>query len=359
MVVLDLLAAIAAAAVAGAALFLAHGRHGDDRGGPRAELVRYMGVAALAALACALANVVEIVGGGTFAAAVGNATNVVAVGLAWSGARRLNARRAIGAATTAAGGILMLGLTFVMPLDDATLVKTGAIAVLSALAAAEFSRRPLSELAGSRVLVVTLVAFGSYNLYRLVVASLTGMPSELWQHTASAQVTTVLSALAIVGMGYGSVRLGRELDDDPTPGTRAHDRGALRAAAGDLLRSGGRIGVMIVRIPEIDLIRAAHSSERAEEIVMVLADAAKETMPGSSPGVPARDTVFIVHPKSAPRPGAEDDLRHAFAGHMPLIDYSDVPDLSFEHHAVRDLHDLSLLMESRRLRPGSGALPRP
>ena len=59
----------------------------------------------------------------------------------------------------------------------------------SALAAAEFSRRPLSELAGSRVLVVTLVAFGSYNLYRLAVASLAGMPSALWQHTASAQVT--------------------------------------------------------------------------------------------------------------------------------------------------------------------------
>ena len=138
MVVLDLLAAIAVASVTGAALFLAHGRHGDDRGGPRAELVRYLGVASIAALACAVANVSEVAGGGTFAAAVGNATNVVTVGLAWAGARRLNARRAIGAATTGAAGILMLGVTFMIPLDDATLLKTAGMAVFAALAAVEF-----------------------------------------------------------------------------------------------------------------------------------------------------------------------------------------------------------------------------
>lgn len=359
MVVLDLLAAIAAAAVTGAALFLAHGRHGDDRGGPRAELVRYMGVAALSALACALANVVEVAGGGTFAAAVGNATNVVTVGLAWSGARRLNSRRAIGAATTGAGGILMLALTFVMPLDDATLLKTGVIVVFAALAAVEFTRRPLSELAGSRVLVVTLVVFGAFNLYRLVVAAIAGMSSPLWQHTASAQVTTILSALAIVGMGYGSVRLGRELDDDPAPGTRAHDRGILRRSAGDLLASRERIQTTIVRIPEIDLIRAAHSSGRAEEMITVLVDAATEAVPGCAVGVPARDTVFVLHPGSPSRTETEAGLRRAFAAHMPLIDYSDTPDLSFEHHSIADVHDLSLLMESRRLRPGLGSVPRP
>lgn len=357
MVVLDLLAAIAAASVAGAALFLAHGRHGDDRGGPRAELVRYMGVAALAALACSIANVVELAGGGTFAAAVGNATNVVTVGLAWAGARRLNARRAIGAATTGAAAILMLAVTFVVTLDDATLVKTAGLVVFAALSAVEFGRRPVSELSGSRVLVVTLVVFGAFNAYRLVVSATAGMTSALWQHTASTQITTILSALAIIAMGYGSVRLGRQLDDDPAPGTRAHDRGSLRTAAEALLLTHGRVHTMIVRVPEIDLIRAAHSARRAEVMITVLVDAVHEAMPGSVAGVPARDTVFVLHPRSIVRTEAEAAIRRAFADHMPLIDYADTPDLSFEHHSVSDVHDLSLLMESRRLRPGIGVVP--
>ncbi|RWR17650.1 hypothetical protein D8Y23_11240 [Microbacterium enclense] len=358
MVVLDLLAAIAAASVAGAALFLAHGRHGDDRGGPRAELVRYMGVAALAALACSVANVIEVAGGGTFAAAVGNATNVVTVGLAWAGARRLNGHRAIGTATTGAAGILMLGVTFVVPLDEATLLKTVGLVVFAVLAAVEFSRRPVRDLSGSRVLVATLVVFGAFNLYRLVLSCLAGMSSALWQHTASTQITTILSALAIVGMGYGSVRLGRQLDDDPSPGTRAHDRRNLRLAADDLLGALERVHVTVIRIPELDLIRAAHSSGRADEMITVLVDAAHEALPGSSAGVPARDTVFVLHTGSTHVTVVEAAVRRVFAGQMPLIDYSDTPDLSFEHHAVTDVHDLSLLMESRRLRPGSGVVPR-
>lgn len=358
MVVLDLLAAIAAASVAGAALFLAHGRHGDDRGGPRAELVRYMGVAALAALACSIANVVEVAGGGTFAAAVGNATNVVTVGLAWAGARRLNARRAIGAATTGAAAILMLAVTFVVSLDDATLVKTAGLVVFAALSAVEFGRRPVRELSGSRILVVTLVVFGAFNLYRLAVSATVGMSSALWQHTASTQMTTIVSALAIVGMGYGSVRLGRQLDDDPAPGTRAHDRRSLRQAAQSILLAHGRVHTLIVRVPEIDLIRAAHSARRAEEMITVLVDAVHEAMPGAVAGVPARSTVFVLHPGSVVRTDVEARIRRVFADQMPLIDYTDTPDLSFEHHAVSDVHDLSLLMESRRLRPGSHAVPR-
>ena len=33
---------------------------------------------------------------------------------------------------------------------------------------------------------------------------------------------------------------------------------------------------------------------------------------------------------------------------------ADVPDLTFEHYLARDVDDLSLLMESRRLRPRQG-----
>ncbi|MFZ8425938.1 hypothetical protein ACO1MX_14550, partial [Staphylococcus aureus] len=77
----------------------------------------------------------------------------------------------------------------------------------------------------------------------------------------------------------------------------------------------------------------------------------------ASAGVPARDTVFVLRDSSVPRTEAESEVRRAFAGHMPLIDYTDTPDLVFEHHTVSDVHDLSLLMESRRLRPGSGVVP--
>ena len=207
--------------------------------------------------------------------------------------------------------------------------------------------------------MLTLVVFGAYNPYRLGVGALAGMSSVLWQHTASTQITTVLSALAIVGMGYGSVRLGRQLDDDPAPGTRAHERRSLRQAASDLLRAHELVHVMVIRIPEIDLIRAAHTSDRAEQIIAGLVEAAHEALPGSVAGVPARDTVFVLHAGAGDRSHAEADVRRAFAGQMPLIDYTDTPDLSFEHDVVDDVHDLSLLMESRRLRPGLSSVPRP
>lgn len=358
MVVLDLLTALSAAVVAGTALFLAHGRRDDDRGGPRAELVRYLGVASISALACAAANIIEIAGGGTFAAAAGNAANILAVGLAWVGARRLNSRATMGAVSAGAAAILMLAATFVLPLDDATLLKTAGMAVFAALAAVELQRRPLRDLAGSRVLTITLAVYGAYNAYRLVVAATAGMSSPLWNDTASPQLTALLSALTIAAMGYGAVRLGRELDDAPTPGTRAHDLGALRDSAAKLLRSNARIDVMIVRLPEMELIRAAHSRGRAEEILTVLVDAAQHALPGAAAGVPTRDSVFVLLAKTGGRTEVEERVRGAFAAQMPLIDYSDTPDLSFEHHPVTDVREVSRLMAPRRSGLRRGALPR-
>ena len=146
-----------------------HGRPEDDRGGPRAEMVRYFGGAAIAALLCGAMNVLETAGGGDTAAAIGNATNLAAVGLIWAGARRLNHRRAVGAVSTAAGAVLMLGFTFLIPLDDATLLKTAGLTVFGALSALELSRRPLGALSGARVLSWTLGAYAAWaaDRYRL------------------------------------------------------------------------------------------------------------------------------------------------------------------------------------------------
>lgn len=350
MGVLDLVAAIAAAILAASVLFLAHGRHGDDRGGPRAELVRYFGVAALAALVCAVMNVLEIAGGGVVAAAVGNATNVFAPGMVWALARRLNARAAIGAVSAGAGAILMLALTFLVPLDDATLVKTAAIAAFALLAAVELRRPPVRAVAGTTLLAGSLAVYALFNAWRLVVAAVAGTDSALWANSASAQLTSIVSAGAIVMMGIGTVRMGRQLDDDPAPGTRAYDRGALRREGARLLSAHGSLTAVTIRVPEIDLIRAAHTSDTAETMIGAVVAAAREAVPHGATGVPARDTVVVLVPTDA---ADETDaaIREAFAARMPAIGYDDTPDLTFARRRVADESSLSTLIESRRLRP--------
>lgn len=348
---LDLLAAICAAGVAVLALFLAHGRHGDDRGGPRAELVRYLGLAAVAALVCGVMNVLEIMGGGAVAAAVGNAANVFAPALVWAGARRLNARPAIGAVSAGAGGILMLGVTFLVSLDDATLIKTTGLVVFSVMALAELRRRPLADVGGSTIMAWTLAIYAVYNLERLVVAVVTGVGSPLWQAVASQDLTSVLSALVILAMGLGGVRMGRELDDDPAPGTRAHDRGALRREAKTMLDAHGEVDTVIARLPEMDLIRAAHHTEAADVLLSSLLDATRDALPDSVAGVPARDTVFALVPPGEEPPLVDAAVRRRFAAQMPRIGYDDTPDISFVHRRITEVDELSLLMGSRRLRP--------
>ncbi|KQM39921.1 hypothetical protein SAMN04487788_2749 [Microbacterium testaceum StLB037] len=351
MIVLALLASIAAAGVALTMLFLAHGRPDDDRGGERADMVRYFGMSAIAALVCGAMNVMETAWDSVAAAAAGNATNIVAVGLLWAGARRLNGRRAIGAVSTGAGGILLFGLTFLVPLDDATLLKTAGLVVFSALCALECARPPVGQLGGARLLSWTLSLYAAYNLARLTVAAAFGMGPLLRPGPVSAETTAAVSAVAIALVSVGAVWVGRQLDDDPAPGTRAFARGALRRETSRLLSEHAIIRATLVRVPEIDLIRAAHSGERGETMLRTVADAAMDAVPGAVTGMPARDTVFVVAPAATDAAGVEESLRNAFARRMPSIDYDDVPDLAFEHHLLRDVDDLSWLMESRRSRP--------
>ncbi len=351
MIFLALLASIAAAGLALTMLFLTHGRPEDDRGGPRAEMVRYFGGAAIAALLCGAMNVLETAGGGDTAAAIGNATNLAAVGLIWAGARRLNHRRAIGAVSTAAGAVLMLGFTFLIPLDDATLLKTAGLTVFGALSALELSRRPLGSLSGARVLSWTLGAYAAYNLSRLVVVGVAGVGSLIGPGPVSAESTAAVSAVAIVLVSVAVVRLGRQLDDSPAPGTRAHDRGALRLAAKRMLTTRESVRATLVRVPEIDLIRAAHSTERAEIILRTVAAALEDAIEDAACGMPGRDAVFAVAPALLDTGELETAVRGAFARRMPEIDYADVPDLTFEHFLVFDVDELSLLMDSRRSRP--------
>lgn len=351
MIVLALLAAIIAAILAFTTIVLTHGRMRDDRGGPRADLVRYCGASAVAALVCGAANVLENAGGGTAAAATGNATNLVAVGLVWAGARRLNARPAIGAISTGAGGILMFGLTYLVPLDDATLLKTAGLASFSALGALEMSRRPLGNLRGTRIMTWTLGLYAVYSVIRLAVVAIGGFDSLDGRTGVSAETTAAVSAVAIALVSLAAVRIGRQLDDAPVPGTRAHDRGSLRREADRMLTGVDHVRVTLVRVPELELIRAAHSAERAETLMRVLVEASESALPGATAGIPARDTVFLLAPSAPDAEELEQLLIDAFAARMPGIGYDDVPDLAFEHRLISDVRDLSNLLENRRLRP--------
>ncbi|WP_285138068.1 hypothetical protein [Microbacterium sp. lyk4-40-TSB-66] len=354
MTVLALASTITAAGVALTILFFAHGRTGDDRGGARAEMVTYFGLAALAALLCGAMNFLETAGGGTAAAAGGNATNVMAVGMVWAGARRLNRRRAVGAIGIVAGGIFLLGLTFLVPLEEATVLKTVGLVAFASLGAVESARRPLGDLRGSRLLVWTLGLYAGYNAARIGVVVVSGTAPLVEPGVVSPAATAIVSAVAIALVSASAVRIGRQLDDRPSPGTRAHDRGALRREAARLIATAGSARVTVVRLPEIDLIRTAHSVARGDEMVRAMAGAVDDALLDAATGVPARDTVFAVAPEGMTTDAVESAVRVAFARRMPLLDYDDIPDLSFEHSVIRTVDGLSALMKHRRARARRG-----
>lgn len=353
MIVLSLLSTIATAGVALTILFLAHGRLDDDRGGARAEMVRYFGIAAIAALLCGSMNALEAAGGGTAAAAGGNATNVMAAGLMWAGARRLNHRRTVGAIGIVAVSIFLLGLTFLVPLDEATLLKIAGLVVFAVLGALECARRPLGGMRGSRLLTWTLSLYAAYNASRLVAVAVSGTAVLTQPGALSAESTALVSAAAIALVSAGAVRIGRQLDDRPSPGTRAHDRGALRREAARLIAVHGSARVTLVRLPEIDLIRTAHSVARGRQMLRATVGAIDDALPEVVAGLPSRETVFAVTGAETDADDLESVVRRAFARRMPLLDYDDVPDLSFEHSIVRTVDGLSALMKSRHPRSRS------
>ncbi|MGN7970361.1 hypothetical protein [Microbacterium sp. 22296] len=359
MTALALLSTITAAGVALTILFLAHGRTDDDRGGARAEMVRYFGMSAVAALLCGAMNALETAGGGTAAAAGGNATNVMAAGMVWAGARHLNRRRTVGAVGIVASGIFLLGLTFLVSLEEATVLKTAGLIVFSSLGALECARRPLGDLRGSRLLTWTLGLFAAYNAARIGVVVVMGTAPLVEPGVVSPEATAMVSAVAIALVATGAVRIGRELDDRPSPGTRAHDRGVLRREAARLITAHGSARIVLVRVPEIDLIRTAHTVARGDEMLRAAAGAVHDALMGAVTGVPARDTVFAVVPEGMTTDAVESAARVAFARRMPLLDYDDVPDLSFEHSVIRTVDGLSALMQHRRPRARSHGVDEP
>lgn len=293
----DLIAAIAATVIALIALLIVGGRLHRDRG-LRGDFVVYFGAGAIAAMVCAAMNIVEALGGGAVAAAVGNATNVLAPIALWAGARRVNRRPAIGALSGAAVTLLMLAITFVVPLDSATLIKTALIAVFGILAAVELRRRPLGGLPGARTMSAALALFAAYNAARLVIAAAAGMHSTLWDTLASAQITSLVSAATIVVVSVGALVLGRRLLDDPEPGTRTHARRSFREDAVAQLTQHPLVAVR-VGLPDLDLVRAAHGHARSDALLEQVTDAARTHLPGGTAAVVSRDTVGALVPELA------------------------------------------------------------
>lgn len=356
MIVLALLCSITAAGIAAAILYLAHGRPDDDRGGARAEMVRYFGVAAIAALLCGAMNVFEATGGGTAAAAGGNATNVMAAGLLWAGARRLNHRRTVGAIGIVSVGVFLLGLTFLIPLEDATVLKTAGLFAFAVLGALECARRPFGALPGASLLVGSLALYAAYNVVRIVVALTTGALSLTQPGVVSPEATALVSAGVIVAVTVGSVRVGRQLDDRPSPGTPAHDRGALRRETARLIEAHDGANATLIRLPEIHLIRTAHSARQGRLLLEAVADAVDDALPEAVTGLPSRDTVFVISPAAIDTTAMESSVRRAFARRMLSLDYDDVPVLAFEHSCVQTVDALSALMDARHRRSPRGPI---
>ncbi|MGP3535830.1 hypothetical protein ACTU3I_13610 [Microbacterium sp. RD1] len=343
----DLLASIAASLLAVAGLIAVRARLRRDRG-LRGELVTYFGGATLAAIVCAVMNMLEVVGGGSVPAAVGNATNVLAPALLWTGARRLNGRAVVGTVTASASALLMCAVTFVVPLDGATLLKTGGIVVFSALTALEVRRAALGGMPGTRVIAAAMWSFAAFNAARILVAATAGMHSDVWNTFVSAEITSIVSAAVILLVGFGAVRLGRHLLDDPEPGTRAHAREQFRVAADALLTAHPSVVGLRVRIPELDLIRVAHGAQRADATVAALVEAARSGLPGAVTGLLSRDTVGAI------LPDADDDVagavRARFARAVTTAGIDDVPELRIYRTGIAEAGQLEAFFDSRPAR---------
>ncbi len=286
----DLYASIAAAVLALGALLTVRGRLTRERG-LRGELVAYFGVAAVAALVCAVMNIFELAGGGPISAAVGNATNVLAPGILWAGARRVNGRSRIGILSAVAASLLILAITFVVTADAATLLKTAAIAAFCVLGATEMRVGRLRQLPGTLTMAIALLVFAAYNLARIVLAATAGIGSWAWNTFASAEFTSLASAGVILAVGIGAVRTGRRLLDDPEPGTRAHARRRFRDDAESMLAAHRHVVGVRVQIRDLPLIRAAHGAAHADAVLAAVERAAREALPGAATGILARDTV--------------------------------------------------------------------
>jgi hypothetical protein len=338
MVFSDLLASIATATIAVLALLALRARFLTDRG-RRGELVRYFGVAALSALACAALNILEIVGGGAVAAAAGNATNVFAPALLWAGARRVNGRATTGALAGAAVSLLLLAVTFVIPLDAATLVKTALIAVFCVLAGGELRRGLLAETSGAGLTTAALWLFALFNTARLVVAATAGMTSWTWSTFASAEVTSVVSAVTILFVTVGAIGIGRHLDDAPAPGTAGHERQQLVERGLGMLDEHGSVDTVTLRLTDLDLIRAAHGIDRAAVILETLQTATREAFPDGYAARVSRDSIGAVTPP-ATSPAARDvALLTAFS--RALRTPGNAPEVRISHRRVGSAADVA------------------
>lgn len=336
----DLIVSIAASAISVAALLVVGGRLRRDRG-LRGDFVTYFGVGALAALVCAVMNILEATGGGAVAAAVGNATNILAPAALWAGARRINGRSAIGALSGVASALGMLAVTFVIPLDSATLVKTAGIALFSALAGAEILRAPARTFPGARSIGVALELFAGYNVWRLGVAGFAGMRSELWDTAASANLTSLVSAVTIVAVSVGALVMGRRLVDDPAPGSRLYARRRFAEEGAELRRRHPTLVGLTLRLPELDLVRAAHGSAHADRMLAALADAAGESLPDGIAGVLSRDEVGALAPDITDE--AREEIRRRLADWAQAEDTAP-PELRMTRQKVSTPDELETFM---------------
>jgi len=285
------------------------------------------------------------------ALALANATMVFAPAVIWVALRGINRRAVSGMLPAALSSVVVFAVTF-FSAWEAGGVKVTALAVFCALAFSETARRPLRDLPGSRLVAATALPYAVFCVLRLGAGLIGGPDSWTWRTFFSTSVTTALGTLAVALICLAVVRMAHALDETALPASRARQRGALRARARDDLRRHGMLVALSLSTPDLDLIRTAHGTERADAVLQALEDAARAALPGALVGPLTRSSVFALTTGDLDHHRADAALRAAFADTSPRIGYDDVPDVRIVHRGITDVAQLDQFLQtpSARLR---------
>lgn len=348
---LDVLGLIVACLVVVATLIVLRRGASTEPTRSRERLLRYAAVAALAALMSGVMALLQLRGAGVVALALANATMVYAPAVIWVALRGINRRAAGGMIAASLASIAVFAVTF-LGAWEAGGAKVAALAVFCTLAFSETARRPLRDLPGSRLIAATALPYAVFCVLRVGAGLIGGPDSWTWRTFFSTSVTTALGTLAVALICLAVVRMAHALDDAALPASRARRRGAVRVRARDDLRRHGMLVALTLSTPDLDLIRTAYGTARADAVLHALEDAARAALPGALVGPLTRSSVFALTAGDLDHHRADTAIRAAFADTSPRIGYDDVPDVRIVHRGIAEDAQLDQFLHapSARLR---------
>lgn len=343
--------------IAGAVLAVRHtsGRHRAARApsGTRSDLVGYIAVAMLSALASVVSYAASLPAGTLLATMLANASMVFCPAMAWAGLRRVNGRSAWDIVPAAGVSATAAALTGVTPWDGAV-ARVAAVTLFCFAAFLETRRMPLRGLSGARIVAATMLGYGAYTAARLVGALILGRSSPVWIALFSPRPAAVLGLAALIALSLAVALMSRDLRGAPA---RRQGRRAAQAEAARMLRDGGTLSAWTLQTIDHDLIRAAHGHDRADGITAAMEAAVMQVLPGAVITRAPDGGVMALLPAHAAPPGAETRIRRAFEGLSPRIGQGDVPLLDCTCRTIRGVPELTRLLARRASARRQPAVP--